>query len=901
MNGGEPSVWSVVSVSAPDLARTERGPAAVQHAEWVRLFLGRALAPARLVGQEHAPSAVEYLISGIEVSGSLHRDDAACIEAASAVATDFEGLRDVIAYHRDRIERCAQDPNNVPLELFLTTYPMLMCVTVSDDPADWRVTDQGLCIVRWGLRGPRHRPLLQWSAQELQALQRRVIAAAGLPDVAPGEASYSRVAKSAWKVIKDDDEQQRVQKVGDRAKGTGVNTQVASGTPDPNSPMPVPRRASWLAWAETGLVVLALAAAGAGWWMDHWSLSETRDNLNKELRARESALSEAKAGRETAENAKESLQSQLTACRADGEAAGPSLAEARLNAQLAVRRASALEGRLTDLESLKNQLEKEKNGALVESNRLQIELTNLQQQLTAAQTRGERAGDQIVPVSGDPTAPVNPSANGSAPKSGTPPVPAQVDPLPAPSKDSNVDSTLKGSGGPEAGEVTGAAGRGENAGTSGGSVGGTSNLDGAESAGDARGAANPLELLLEKLCGLYMSAAGSTPQTFQEGLVTRGNGLDQQQLELLRQRVGPAYLQAVSNCVRETRTDDLFVQGSVELSANFCATLTKQVNEFAKGNALVKVALSGSTQRINDKINEGGWYWITLGDASPLPNVPNLTIDKNLDALTKRFEKCQTSWEFSSGNKEKGKWSRFVTDLAVYCDGRFPSGCTGKMYAISSEDAPPNLKWNDPQAVAGLAWPPRADRGKPTLDDLVELLRSVVKRVDLQGPYEDVGGKKKPRDVSIPVSVARDFIGSVLSNPLAISKTEVVNSSFGHLAAVLDKQEGNGQPRDDVANMQRFKGLLQHPPYFPTGSKIAGKIRFYGALFLSGGYVKVVLPAGVTDSNLTGDLAAFDGSQFRHIGYLEEGKQTFDPGEYEDLLGCAVFVVEPKQKQSPSK
>jgi hypothetical protein len=61
MNGGEPSVWSVVSVSAPDLARTERGPAAVQHAEWVRLFLGRALAPARLVGQEHAPSAVEYM------------------------------------------------------------------------------------------------------------------------------------------------------------------------------------------------------------------------------------------------------------------------------------------------------------------------------------------------------------------------------------------------------------------------------------------------------------------------------------------------------------------------------------------------------------------------------------------------------------------------------------------------------------------------------------------------------------------------------------------------------------------------------------------------------------------------------------------------------------------------
>jgi hypothetical protein len=275
MNGGEPSVWSVVSVAAPDLARTERGPAAVQHAEWVRLFLGRAFAPSRLVGPEHAPSAVEYLVSGIDVSGNSRRDDAACIEAAHAVATDFEGLRDVIAYHRERIELCNHAPADAPLELFLTTYPMLMSVTVSDDPTDWRVTDQGLCIVRWGLRGPRHRPLLQWSAQELQVLQRRVIAAAGLVDMAPGELSYRLVARTAWQVLRDDEKLQQMQKVGDGANRTWGESKVANEAPvlaNENPDVPRAGWMSWISWKDVGVLAFGIAfgagvavAGKAGW------------------------------------------------------------------------------------------------------------------------------------------------------------------------------------------------------------------------------------------------------------------------------------------------------------------------------------------------------------------------------------------------------------------------------------------------------------------------------------------------------------------------------------------------------------------------------------------------------------------------------------------------------------
>lgn len=853
MNGGEPSVWSVVSVSAPDLARTERGPAAVQHAEWVRLFLGRALAPARLVGQEHAPSAVEYLISGIEVSGSLHRDDAACIEAASAVATDFEGLRDVIAYHRDRIERCAQDPNNVPLELFLTTYPMLMCVTVSDDPADWRVTDQGLCIVRWGLRGPRHRPLLQWSAQELQALQRRVIAAAGMPDVAPGEASYSRVAKSAWKVIKDDDEQQRVQKVGDRPKITGGESKAASGKPEEANPSPVAARAAWMAWLETGLIVLALAAAGAGWWWDHRDLSANRDNLQHQLDERGGEKTAAERRESAAKERAGRLESQLNACNKDRETEAKALKTAELDKQAAEARATGLERlqsvEATELKALKEQLgnvRRDLNDALNNNVGLKKDLVRLSDQLSAARASGGRASEQPVAVSSDPKSPGTTSATEIAPQSERPPVPAPVRATPVPPKDSNS--------GPAVTPMTGQT--------------------------------DPLGVLLQDLVKLYTSpAAGSNFEAFQQSLSRFDKGLDQEQKHILNGWTD-SYLENVRGFREKSRTPEFSLRGSAQLDPALWKALDESVTEFLKHNARIKIALTIADFRTESAINEGGWYWIALGRH-----------DKDLEALRKRLGTIKDAQiPPVAGSPNGDKWYRFVTELDVSAKGSLVSPGQGKMYALPN-DAP--RKYVDPMSIMALEWPSRprdgGDTAKATLEDLVKLFRSVADNV--QWLETNGEGAKQANGVFIPVVVACEFAKSSLSKSSPLCTVKPVQAWLDHLVEVLDERK-SGQPVSDRDNMRNFQELLKHPPFFPAGKQNAFTTTFLGALSVSGEDIKIVQPIGATDGKLKGDLAAYvGGMQFQHIGYLEDGKPVFDASaELESLLGCAVFVVEPKQK-----
>lgn len=847
MNGGEPSVWSVVSVSAPDLARTERGPAAVQHAEWVRLFLGRALAPARLVGQEHAPSAIEYLISGIEVSGSLHRDDAACIEAASAVATDFEGLRDVIAYHRDRIERCAQDPNNVPLELFLTTYPMLMCVTVSDDPADWRVTDQGLCIVRWGLRGPRHRPLLQWSAQELQALQRRVIAAAGIPDVAPGEASYSRVARSAWKVIKDDDEQQRMQKVGDRAKATGGESKAASGKPEEANPSPVARRAVWMASLEIGLLLLVLTALGVGSWMnqmDLQQLSATIDTQNVNLRARNLEISKAEDKHAIAVGQVARLQQELSDFRKGDGAAAEALGAAQTRLEVAEASARDLQNHITTLENAKKQLERDKNTLVSDIALRNDELANLKKQLSTALQ-----------------------------------------------KDTNSGSAVTGSGGLRVGDATRGVIGGANPGTSGGTAGKLATSADTTVAGQA----DPLYSLLRELSTLYRSTdATSKSEDFLQRLSVSVNGLNQTQVDALKLRGASTNLECVRNYISGTSMPQLLLQRSAELDVKFGEALSKQVDEFLKNHALIKFQPIDTPV---NKLTDIRWRWIRLGEVDGMANV-----DKSLDALWKRLEKIEPTFVPTPGVPQveppKGKWYRVVENLAAYPDGlNIARGVSGRMFA-DAKDGP----FEKPQQVKVLVWPFRQELSgntKPKLDDLIKLLSSIGNKAVLTPPRSD----QNPQLISVdtPTFVAWEFAKSCLVTSSQYCSMVPVKGWIDQLVAVLEKNE-NGAQMNYVENMREFRQRLLHPPFFRAVPQNGFTTHFVGALSVSGGDIKIVKPVGDPDERRTGDLAVVDGTQFRHIGELKDGEPVFDAlADRESLLGCAVFVVESKQKPSPSK
>lgn len=902
MNGGEPSVWSVVSVAAPDLARTERGPAAVQHAEWVRLFLGRALAPSRLVGPEHAPSAVEYLVSGIDVSGNSRRDDAACIEAAHAVATDFEGLRAVIGEHRRRIEHCNQNLSDTPLELFLTTYPMLMCVTVSDDPADWRVTDQGLCIVRWGLRGPRQRPLLQWSADELQALQHRVIAAAGLVDVAPGDASYGRVAREAWRVLWDDEQQQRVQKAGDGPKKSVGDSQVASGARELDRPTPVPRRSAWLAWAETGLVVFALAAAGAGWWFDHRRLTDDYKILNERYGELELKLSDAVTKEAAAKAEFEKCQKQFNDCTNASNAKAPELAQAQMDANLLGKRVVDLERERGEIRDQLTRVTRDRDSALTAKQRLEDELKKLKEQLPTAHRSGEGAVEKPVTVAGEPKSPETGSATGGVPKAETSSVPGQVAPKPNSPKDSKPGSGVEANGGSGADEPAGSTGREESAGTSGGASGGTSNPNGATPAENAGGTANPpasapgavsgqadpLGSLLQDLCKLYLSAPSFKREDFERRLSTAGNGLDKSQFENLAQRASATNLELVTKYRQQEGIPQLSLQGTAELDLAFSSEITARVAEFLKNNALIKFAPKDRPLLVDGQIKEDGWHWISLGKVEGVENV-----DKSLESLRSRLKSLpSTQLPPPAGSRNQpDKWYRFVENLAVYYHGTRASIGNGQMFAFQGNDGV--SKFEDPQQTSVLVWPLRSgqgrDKAKPTLDDLVKLLRSVAnKYVSDQAGLE---GKASMADVRIPIYVAWEFANSTLSKCSQYCQTVSVKLWLGQLEAVLQKQRNGAQPY--VENMKDFKALLDRPPYFPAGQTNADAMTFYGALSVSGGDVKVVVSSGVADGKRNGHLAALDGRQFKHIGYLEEGKQTFDPGKFEDLLGCAVFVVQP--------
>lgn len=204
MTGSEQSSWSIVSVPSPDLARTGSGAAPVEHSDWVRLFMGASFARCRMGSGSGA--VAEYLVSGLRLSDAGPLDDSTSAEVAAALGQAFDGLRDVLAFHRKRIDeaqRRAERGGDVPYELLLTTYPMLMCVTVSDDPDDWVVTDEGLCIVRWGLRSPRMRPLLQWTDAELQAMRASVFLQSRLRLVEPGSGSTpaNEVVRGSWYAV----------------------------------------------------------------------------------------------------------------------------------------------------------------------------------------------------------------------------------------------------------------------------------------------------------------------------------------------------------------------------------------------------------------------------------------------------------------------------------------------------------------------------------------------------------------------------------------------------------------------------------------------------------------------------------------------------------------------------
>lgn len=181
MNGS--GRWRVEPAPGCEPVRMSSGATALAHSEWVRLFLGRAIAPAQLTDSRVPPGAAEYLVLGEAPDPSW--DDSRRASAAAAASADVESLASAVAAHGALMEAAARDGIVSHPEAFVSTYSVLRCVTVSADPADWCVTDEGLSIVRWGLDLPGAVPVLAWSPDEIRAMGARAMMRQGLGQVAP--------------------------------------------------------------------------------------------------------------------------------------------------------------------------------------------------------------------------------------------------------------------------------------------------------------------------------------------------------------------------------------------------------------------------------------------------------------------------------------------------------------------------------------------------------------------------------------------------------------------------------------------------------------------------------------------------------------------------------------------
>ena len=608
-----------------------------------------------------------------------------------------------------------------------------------------------------------------------------------------------------------------------------------------------------MASLEIGLLLLVLTALGVGSWMnqmDLQQLSATIDTQNVNLRARNLEISKAEDKHAIAVGQVARLQQELSDFRKGDGAAAEALGAAQTRLEVAEASARDLQNHITTLENAKKQLERDKNTLVSDIALRNDELANLKKQLSTALQ-----------------------------------------------KDTNSGSAVTGSGGLRVGDATRGVIGGANPGTSGGTAGKLATSADTTVAGQA----DPLYSLLRELSTLYRSTdATSKSEDFLQRLSVSVNGLNQTQVDALKLRGASTNLESVWNYISGKSMPQLLLQRSAELDFKFGEALSKQVEEFLKKNALIKFQPSVSPANNSDEVR---WHWIRLGEVDGMANV-----DKSLDALCKRLEDIDAVFlptpvdaHDKSGaphDPSRGTYYRFVDNLAAYPDGlNIARGVSGRMFA-DAKDGP----FEKPQQVKVLVWPSRQELSgntKPKLDDLIKLLSSIGNKAVLTRPRSDQN--QKPISVDTPTFVAWEFAKSCLMTSSQYCSMVPVKGWIDQLVAVLEKNE-NGAQMNYVENMREFRQRLLHPPFFRAVPQNGFTTHFVGALSVSGGDIKIVKPVGDPDERRTGDLAVVDGTQFRHIGELKDGEPVFDAlADRESLLGCAVFVVESKQKPSPSK
>lgn len=153
--------------------------------EWIRLLAGRSLALAQARTSDSGEQRWSYLVLGVPAVELLNLEDRAGLRLAQeAVRRDFAQLHRSI-HELKELLKSRQSGNSA--EAFLRSFDLIISLHLPTDPDCWIVTDEGLNIVQWGLRRERERRLLDWTREQLDAMQRHLLSQLGEIEEAPGK------------------------------------------------------------------------------------------------------------------------------------------------------------------------------------------------------------------------------------------------------------------------------------------------------------------------------------------------------------------------------------------------------------------------------------------------------------------------------------------------------------------------------------------------------------------------------------------------------------------------------------------------------------------------------------------------------------------------------------------
>lgn len=147
--------------------------------EWIRMLVGRCLALAkqtRLTADHRRLGVPEwsFLVLGIPARQLKEMQDQDGLQlAADNVRADFAQLRSSCVELRKLLSDKSR-PIPSP-EAFLRNFDLLYRLKLPTNPDCWKVTDEGLSIIGWGLGRESGRGLLEWTDDQLKEMEARLL------------------------------------------------------------------------------------------------------------------------------------------------------------------------------------------------------------------------------------------------------------------------------------------------------------------------------------------------------------------------------------------------------------------------------------------------------------------------------------------------------------------------------------------------------------------------------------------------------------------------------------------------------------------------------------------------------------------------------------------------------